>query len=55
MSETPIHKKSADIRKNWKQVLADVQQGQEIVVELYNRPVAKIIPILPDEDEQTPK
>jgi len=55
MSETPKHMKSHKVRAEWKAVLAEVQQGQEIVVELYNRPVAKIIPILPDEDEQTPK
>jgi len=36
--------KSRKVRDEWKQVLADVQNGEEIVVELYNRPVARIIP-----------
>jgi antitoxin (DNA-binding transcriptional repressor) of toxin-antitoxin stability system len=44
MSETPKHMKSAAIRAAWKTVLADVQDGEEVVVELYNRPVARIIP-----------
>lgn len=44
MSETPRHIKSAKIRADWKNVLDAVQNGEEIVVEQYNRPVAKIIP-----------
>lgn len=44
MSKTPRHMKSAAIRADWKNVLDAVQNGQEIVVELYNRPVARIIP-----------
>lgn len=44
MSETPKHMKSAAIRADWKNVLDAVQNGEEVVVELYNRPVARIIP-----------
>jgi antitoxin (DNA-binding transcriptional repressor) of toxin-antitoxin stability system len=44
MSETPRHLKSSDIRKDWKNILDAVQNGEEIVVELYNRPIAKIVP-----------
>ena len=44
MSETPKRMKSAAIRAAWKNVLADVQNGQEVVVEQYNRPIARIIP-----------
>jgi prevent-host-death family protein len=44
MSETPKHMKSSDIRKNMKHILDAVQNGEEIVVELYNRPIARIIP-----------
>lgn len=43
MSETPKRMKSAAIRADWKNVLDAVQNGEEIVVELYNRPVARII------------
>ena len=44
MSETPKRMKSAAIRADWKNVLDAVQNGEEIVVEQYNRPVARIIP-----------
>lgn len=44
MSETPKHMKSAAIRADWKNVLDAVQNGEEIVVEQYNRPVARIVP-----------
>jgi prevent-host-death family protein len=44
MSETPKHMKSAAIRADWKNVLDAVQNGEEVVVEQYNRPVARIIP-----------
>lgn len=55
MSETPRHIKSSDIRKDWKNVLDAVQNGEEIVVELYNRPVAKLVPIRDDERTQDAK
>jgi antitoxin (DNA-binding transcriptional repressor) of toxin-antitoxin stability system len=44
MSKTTKHMKSRKVRDEWKAVLDAVQNGQEIVVELYNRPVARIIP-----------
>jgi antitoxin (DNA-binding transcriptional repressor) of toxin-antitoxin stability system len=44
MSETPKHMKSNQIRQDWKAVLDAVQNGEEIVVEHYNRPIARIIP-----------
>jgi antitoxin (DNA-binding transcriptional repressor) of toxin-antitoxin stability system len=44
MSETPKHMKSRTVRDEWKAVLAAVEAGQEIVVERYNQPIARIIP-----------
>lgn len=44
MSTTPRHMKSRKVRDEWKEVLAAVEAGQEIVVERYNQPVARIIP-----------
>lgn len=36
--------KSRAARDEWKAVLADVQAGETIIIEHYNRPIAKIIP-----------
>jgi prevent-host-death family protein len=55
MSETPKHLKSADVRKDWKAVLASVEAGEEIVIERYNRPIAKLVPIRDDERTKAPK
>jgi prevent-host-death family protein len=55
MSETPKHMKSADVRKDWKAVLASVEAGEEIVIERYNQPVAKLVPIRDDERTQDTK
>lgn len=36
--------KSADVRTGWREVLTFVEQGGTVVIEHYNRPVAKIEP-----------
>lgn len=41
--------KSRQLRDNLASVLADVEAGEEIVIEQYNRPVAKLVPIRDDE------
>lgn len=45
---TTNHMKSNEIRQQWREVLADVQAGGTIVVEHYNRPIARITPMEPD-------
>ena len=42
---TTKHMKSRDIRDNWRDVLDQVRAGTEIVVEHYNKPIARIVPI----------
>lgn len=37
--------KSREIRDNWRDVLDHVRAGNEVVVEHYNKPIARIIPI----------
>lgn len=39
------HMKSREVRDNWREVLRHVEDGGEIIVEHYNRPVARIVPI----------
>lgn len=37
--------KSDEVRKNWADVLQHVRTGGEVIVEHYNRPIARIVPI----------
>lgn len=41
--------KSRYLRDNLAAILAEVKAGEEIVIEQYNQPVAKIVPIRDDE------
>lgn len=44
--------KASEVRANWREVLRHVEGGGTVVVEHYNRPIAQIIPITPDDDPQ---
>lgn len=37
--------KSREVRDNWREALRHVEDGGEIVIEHYNRPIARIVPI----------
>lgn len=37
--------KSREIRDNWRDVLDHVRAGNEVVVEHYNKPIARIVPV----------
>lgn len=40
------HLKSQEVRKNWRAVLASVENGETVIVLHYNRPVARLSPPL---------
>lgn len=42
---TTKHMKSREVRDNWRDVLDHVRSGGTVVVEHYNKPVARIVPI----------
>jgi antitoxin (DNA-binding transcriptional repressor) of toxin-antitoxin stability system len=42
---TTKHMKSREVRDNWRDVLDLVRAGNEVVVEHYNKPVARIVPM----------
>lgn len=50
---TTKHMKSREVRDNWRDVLDLVRAGNEIVVEHYNKPVARIVPMEASMDTQT--
>lgn len=37
--------KSREVRDNWRETLRHVEDGGEVVIEHYNRPIARIVPI----------
>ncbi|MGP4027297.1 type II toxin-antitoxin system Phd/YefM family antitoxin [Actinomadura sp. 3N407] len=37
--------KSREVRDNWRDVLDHVRAGNEVVIEHYNKPIARIVPI----------
>lgn len=47
--------KSRKLRDELAAVLAEVEAGEEIIIEQYNRPVAKLVPIRDNERTQDPK
>lgn len=47
--------KSRELRDNLASILADVKAGEEIVIEQYNTPVAKLVPIRDNERAHDPK
>jgi prevent-host-death family protein len=43
--------KISELKKNLDEFLDEVRQGEELVIRDRNRPIAKIIPLFPAEDE----
>ncbi|HLS74094.1 MAG TPA: hypothetical protein VK046_10010 [Actinomycetaceae bacterium] len=38
--------KSSEVRENWRALLDDVEKGETIIIEHYNRPVARLVPYI---------
>jgi len=43
--------KLSELKNNFDKYLSEVQQGKEVVIRDRNRPIAKIVPLLPLDDE----